>query len=402
MNGIIARELFTQHQNEKSVFNSRHALPVRQKVIFKARTIPPAHLAHSMIEGRRLAPNQISDAMLDTYVNKLRQIDQWNDDALKPTRDFARLIYRNVTTFGTEVTLARLAENSVFIVPLSYCGAYTEAPDTIVIGSGFIDYLAAYLFWGAVIHELPDELSRLTHPDYPTIPLRDLIPLLLIALLYRYLHHGEPLPNYRALLSESRDELVLHSLAGGLTFVLFHELGHLVLNHHEENQEVRLVNLPFQVPEALSTYKLQELEADSFARKALIEDYRPIQMFWMRAALGAHLLFETLVSSKGEDHPIGINRFVHAQHSSDDAVDRSAYLEGLGLTVQQYQSLEAKNQTLGSSGHYSLLEQFTGERIRSLLHEINPHTKRYGIDLMLATNTEMPDWRTLFASDAPQ
>ncbi|PUB90887.1 MAG: hypothetical protein DBP01_05175, partial [gamma proteobacterium symbiont of Ctena orbiculata] len=123
---------------------------------------------------------------------------------------------------------------------------------------------------------------------------------------------------------------------------------------------------------------------------------------WMRAALGAHLLFETLVSSKGEDHPIGINRFVHAQHSSDDAVDRSAYLEGLGLTVQQYQSLEAKNQTLGSSGHYSLLEQFTGERIRSLLHEINPHTKRYGIDLMLATNTEMPDWRTLFASDAPQ
>tara|TARA_R110002049_G_scaffold285233_1_gene466029 strand:- start:239 stop:1345 length:1107 start_codon:yes stop_codon:yes gene_type:complete len=362
------------------------------------QAISPLKLADDIDKGRHLTPNQVSGDLLDKHIDRLRAIDEWNDDALEPTKLLARLVHRNIRKLVTPETQAQLARSEVFVVPVPFCGAFSEGPQTIVIGSGFLDFLTANLYWGAVTHLLPENLSEIRHPKFPNESIRDLIPVLLLALLHLYLENGDPLPNYRALLGQNLDEQVQDSLAGSLTFVLLHELGHLILGHHGKyDQNIRFTDLPFQIPEDFSTYKTQEFEADNFARQAMVEDYRAIHMFWLRGALGPHFAMETMLSHRSETHPISINRLVHAQYTARDKVDRAAYLDELEFLTKQYQSLEAKNATLRNQGKLAALERFTRDDLLDLLSELDTYLDGPVANLQLAITSEMPEWHTIFS-----
>jgi len=368
-------------------------------VIFKPKTIDPSKLADDLSRGRNLAPSQVSLALIDQHIARLRAIEEWSDDALEPTKLLAQLVQRNVEKFVGREARIQLASSEVFVVPIPFCGAFSEAPSTIVIGSGFLDFLTANLYWGAVTHLLPPSLSEIRHPKFPNQSLRDLIPVLLLALLHLYLENGDPLPNYRTLISENPDERVQDSLAGSLTFVLLHELGHLSLGHHgDHNLGIRFVDLPFQIPEDFTTYKQQEFEADSFARQAMVEDYRAMHMFWMRGALGPNYTMETMLSRRSASHPTSVNRLIYAQHSAHDKVDRTAYLEELEFVTKQYQSLEAKNDALRDRGKPVALEQFTRDELLELFGELEQYMDESVSNLSLAITSEMPAWYALFSS----
>ena len=352
--------------------------------------------------GRDLAPSQVSLALIDKHIAELRAIENWSDDALEPTKLLSQLVHRNVTKFVAPDARAQLASSDVFVVPIPFCGAFSEAPSTIVIGSGFLDFLTANLFWGAMAHLLPASLSEVRHPKFPNESVRDLIPVLLLALLHLYLEKGDPLPNYRALLAENLDEKVQDSLAGSLTFVLLHELGHLTLGHHgDQSQGIRFVDLPFQIPEDFSSYKQQEFEADSFARHAMAEDYRAMHMFWMRGALGPNYTMETMLSRRSNSHPISVNRLIYAQHIAQDKVDRAAYLEELEYVTKQYQSLEEKNDALRDQGKPVALERFSRDELLNLFDELEQYMDGPVSNLSLAITSEMPEWHTLFTKPTP-
>lgn len=366
--------------------------------IFRSQEVSPATIADRLKRGRAMASSEISDAVLDAQLAALRRMNSWQDDALKPTVALADLIERNIKKLTTPEAQAQLAQCRVFVVPLAFCGVYSESPDTIVVGSGLVDYISAYLYWGALAHGMPESLSEVYDPAFPKTPVRDVVPLLLFGLLYRYIGYGEPFPNYRAVLDDEIDEQVQHSLAGAMTFVLLHELGHLVLNHHADSSgPVRMVDLPFQVPENLSSYKLQELEADDFVRESMIEGYRPIHALWLNTALGPHFMMETLLSQRGVDHPVCVNRLVHAQASANDAVDRAAYLEHLKNSTQRYQSIEAKNSALRQSDQLALLERFSREQLLEQLTRLNRYFGDAGLDLSAMTESTPPAWDRLLA-----
>lgn len=364
--------------------------------IFNIKPQTPSAIAEHIAQARQFAPSHVGAHVVDQVLAQLRAQKTWDSRSLGPTRRMAELVTRNVTLMVQETAREQLAKCDVFVVPLPYFGAYCEAPGTIVVGEGFIDCLTAYLYWGALTAELPEELGEVFDPDFPRTPVRDLIPLVLLGLLHRHLYHGEPMPNYRALLKTNTDEQVKHALAGGMTFTLLHELGHIELGHHGDGACPRGIDLPFQVPENLSRHKLQELEADTFARDAMVEGYRPIHTAWLNTALGPHFLFETVLSQRGTEHPICINRLVHAHHSQgQQPVDRAAYLEHLRQTSERYQSIEQQHDALRKKGRTSLLPGLSRERIVDLLASLNKHTASHHIDLNDTARSEPEKWRNV-------
>lgn len=355
--------------------------------------IRPAVLADRLQSTRRLAVCDVDESVLDAYIDQLRLMSDWKDDALAPTIALAELVERNVKRFLTQDARQALARCEVFVTPIAYCGAYCDPPRTVVIGSGLVDFLMAYLYWGSFAHYLPDHLSEVFHPNFPKTSVREVIPMLLLGLLYRYYAHGDPLPDYRPLANDSSSEQVRHALAAALTFILLHELGHLELRHSENmNGRARSIDLPFQVPEDFSTCKLQELEADDYARACMIESYRPLHPAWLNAALGPHVLLETVLSWRATEHPICINRLVHAQAQAQGVVDRTSYLEQLQNSVDRYRSIERNHLDFRKQGTLPLLERLTRPKLIQLLKEMDEHAGKDGVPFSAAIYSASTPW----------
>jgi len=231
--------------------------------------INASELAEDLRSCLKLAPHGISRATINLQLEKLRLSNLDPSSSLKETHALAALV-KDKLHFFEENRVDALKNCEVYVVPIPLCEAYSKPKDTgnlIVIGSGLLNLICACGYWANFSESLPDKFDQ-TFPlkKFPNTSVRDAVPVFLFNLIYRYYVFGESLPDFASLAPESIHQKVKNAMAGATAFILFHELGHLELNHLE-NDTIRPMRPPTVVDEALSLYQRQELEAEQFYPK---------------------------------------------------------------------------------------------------------------------------------------
>lgn len=317
-------------------------------------------------------PGKVNISVVERHLKALKNVkDKKEAPNLKPTNALAKLITRNIKFLKPDV-LAQLQNCEVYVVPVPFCGAYSRQNNTIVIGNGLIDLLFAYGCWSFFSEAIQEDLQQVkTSEHFPSLNVRDEITLLLFILQYRAYAYGEPMPDFGALLDDGAIRDVLTALAGGMTFILLHELGHLLLGHHDSEKSPRPITMPFVIAETLEKFQCQEFEADDFAMNAIISDFQPLHNTWVNMALGFHIQCETLLSDRGNYHPVGINRLLYANGRSDGwPSDQAYYSRHLIKMSDAHNNLEQNNDRLKQRNEEPVLLRFSKDEIEQRLSDL--------------------------------
>ncbi len=360
-------------------------------------------LISDLHECLQLTPLEITPAMVERQLNQLRS-PAANASRLAATKALAGLVERNVTQLLETEYTARFDNYEVLVVPLPFCHAYSKPPHQIVIGNGLIQLLTACGYWAFYCEQLPESLGTIFPlPDFPNTPARNVIPIYLFVLLYRHYQYGEPLPNLRALVSEKDratvDRQVRDAIAGAMTFILLHEMGHHELAHHE-NEMIKPIDFPLSVSQDLSQYQLQEFEADDFARKALHDALQPLHIAWINMALNFHLQRETLLGQRSSSHPIAVNRLRYASDCSQgNLMSPEAYATHLARMSESFERLEKNNAALHKNEQAALIDSVDGATAKSRLQAIYQTcpTELPTLYDFLNSETHLPDWTELLS-----
>jgi predicted Zn-dependent protease len=136
---------------------------------------------------------------------------------------------------------------------------------------------------------------------------------------------------FRPSLSESFDQRLTHdaehAFAGGLLFILLHELGHLELRHSALSQGTAGATAPtLACVEDVNFRKEQEFEADAFAFHAMVPRARSMLIVNAWYVMGLILDYESLAGNRNNTHPLAINRIAKLNELSG-ALDDAAIAE---------------------------------------------------------------------------
>lgn len=204
----------------------------------------------------------------------------------------------------------------IYVLPYKPCLAFSQIGEErqvgqVVISEGMIDLIGAAIFDAWLQNLIPAELV-----EHPVGRLRQ--PLMVVfnaattLLKYRFYRYGEPLPAFSAPLGEEARQNSAVALSGALTFLLLHELGHIVLGHLDDTPP-RLTYCDMAYVQDLSGYQLQEVEADQFALESLKPEVRMLGPYWMSQCLAYFVKFELISGIADEGHPLAINRIHMAE-----------------------------------------------------------------------------------------
>ncbi|CAA0099493.1 Uncharacterised protein [Halioglobus japonicus] len=364
--------------------------------------IDPATLAADLSETLQLTSDQVTPPMIQRQLDIIRRDADTITRNTRPTHALLDLIERNLLYFVDAKPVRLLADCTVFVIPLPLCAAYSKPPGQIVIGNGLMNIISACGYWSSLCGALPSGLAHLDPlPQFPNIPLDDALGVLLFALIYRHYQYGEPLPDFRAWQWDTPlatlDRQVVDSVAGAATFILLHELGHLVLGHHADPRAILPLDVPLAVGQSLSRYQHMEFEADRFALEALNLDHRSVHFPWINMALNFHLQRETVLGERPVDHPINLNRLYYAQTSLSDTIagsDNAAQIAKMGAA---FESLEAKNAQLRSQQRQPLMTTWERKDILQALAQIETQLGPFNLSLepLVFAGNELADWSEL-------
>ncbi|MCI0590608.1 MAG: hypothetical protein L0Y67_03245, partial [Gammaproteobacteria bacterium] len=313
--------------------------------------IDPATLAKDIETCFNLTSADITPAMIQRQIDRLKREGAEITDEIRPTKALAELIARNLTFLNSDKCEALVA-CEIYVVPLPLCMAYSKAPNSIIVGNGLINLISACGYWGNFVETLPLSLDEIKpFAQFPKTSVLDAVSTFLFALMYRHYQYGEALPDFRVLTADQSgnfpDRAVKDAVAGAATFILLHELGHLRLNHHIEDKQIMPIDVPLAVPQALSSYQRKELEADDFAMKAIQERLRPLHVAWINMALNFHLLRETLLAERSNRHPININRLAYANaRSAGQIITPVYYAEHLEKMGKSFTNIERNTEAI--------------------------------------------------------
>ena len=354
----------------------------------------------------QIAGASISAPMIQRQIDRIRRDGDAITRNTQSTHDLATLIARNMQLFIKSDIAQALGKTELFVIPLPLCVAYSKLPQQIIIGDGLLNVITACGYWGYVCEALPEALSDITpFDDFPTLSVQDAIPVLLFALIDRHYHYGEPLPNVREWALHYQptiDTQVQVATAGAATFVVCPALGHLALNHNEHGDAtLRPYDVSFPVEQSLSNYQLQELEADNYAMMAIKDDYRPLYTAWMDMALCFHLQRETVLSERGEKHPITINRLQYAHsrcYQGEQQNPRTYYEQHLQHMGQSFNHIEQAHHELKAKQRPSLFALFSREEIIQRLSVVAPYLGDQAVYLDNIINDTHPfaHWKDCF------
>lgn len=287
-------------------------------------TLSTDELIKSLSHGRHIAPLMVDEGMIDEMI---AQITQRRITLLSDSDECLQLksLLREAGLFVSDARKNTLNTTSVYVLPLNICTAFGDfdAQDRpiIVISQGMIDLVASTILLANLGGQLPKALESFFMPQFRKD--MDASSLITNALFIMQVHHyryGKPLPNFYELLPlEALHENAI-AINGALTFILLHELGHHELGHMEsENEPSSGLQTKLLIPENLSDYQQQELEADRFAMDSLIEEARVIGTFWQQHAMAFTLQLEIISGLLLSDgHPMALNRAYHSDTLRND------------------------------------------------------------------------------------
>lgn len=204
----------------------------------------------------------------------------------------------------------RLERTQIHVVPAPLCNAITHpVTQAIVIFDGLLEALAFRLETSLLIAAVRRLLARRSEEE--TMSKEDFKRSAARAVLLpiHFKRNGKPLPRFIDRLSPDLQRDALVGFAGMLLFILFHELGHLVLNHATLPSGPNLGPLPvLACSETMNAFKLNEFEADRYAYDAVVPEARPAFIVSVWLALKMFSEFEFMSGSDLAMHPFTINR----------------------------------------------------------------------------------------------
>ncbi|MEW8071626.1 MAG: hypothetical protein AB2801_09785 [Candidatus Thiodiazotropha endolucinida] len=346
----------------------------------------------------KLAPYGIPESVINRQIKNLQHSHLNPSSAMTATHSLAALV-QDKLRFINQEKVEELLRCEIYVVPLPLCVAYSKPKpksDSIILGNGLLNLICACGYWAFFVESLPESLDK-HYPleQFPRTSVRDAVPVFLFSLLYRHYCYGEPLPDMSRLIPNKIHEKVRHAIAGAATFILIHELGHLRLGHLD-NKNIRSMNVQLVVDEALSTYQLQELEADEYVLNAILPEYRPLHSLWVNMALNFHIQSEILLSHKSSEHPISVNRLSYANEMCEGRLmDPATYTRHLNTMGEKYNDLEEKNRRLKLRNTSPILDHYSRTELLEILEQLNPFLEPEGYGLREALYSDAPDWHTM-------
>lgn len=217
----------------------------------------------------------------------------------------------------TDEALTHLDRVSIAAVPIPVSNALAVAVpgrSYILLFDGILNSVLAGLEMSHAISSMPAVLAD-TYPSrqYPDVSALSLVSVYFGGLLNRYSRWAEPLPNFRPLVNAERGQILTPGFQAAVWWLILHELGHLTLEHTTVDGEAIRPSLDrLIVSEALSVSQLQELEADDFAFACLKPSYAGLHNALINIALHPQMLADSLVSLRGDEHPLTVNRLHRA------------------------------------------------------------------------------------------
>lgn len=352
-----------------------------------------------------LTTPQITEAEIDALVERYREGDEDAQKAGNKVHQVKRLIERRVT-FMTPEAQSVLDAVNIYVPDSTLNIAFAEPPDLVVVGNGLVNIVTACGYWGNWWHCLPEELDHVKpYADFPSLSVRDGMLFFLYGLMFRHYVDPEkcPLPNVRELseVSAENDGLVKSSIAGSLLYMIMHEVGHIQLKHHDFEGEGNVEKLDLSVPENLSRYQYQEMEADNYAMDSLQENLRPLHEPWIEMALNFFIQREALLSERSETHPINLNRVNYASaRCGHQFMDPKEYMDHMEKMGEGFINIERNHERLKGENKKPILLSLEREKLLSLLKQSEKYLTKFGLSVKPAIEEALPDWTELLLDDA--
>jgi hypothetical protein len=204
----------------------------------------------------------------------------------------------------------RLERTEIYVAPAPICNAYADPVDQqIILFDGLLEAITFRLETSLLIAEIGKRLVKLTgegkmsEQDYKLYALRaTLMPI-------HFMRSGKCLPRFTDRLSAELQRDAFGGFGGMLLFILFHELGHLALNHGAMIRSSRPEVLPtLACAELMNYFKYNEFEADQYAYDAVSPEARGAFIVNVWTALKMFSEFESLSGIDERMHPFTVNR----------------------------------------------------------------------------------------------
>lgn len=204
----------------------------------------------------------------------------------------------------------QLEQTDLYVVPKPICNAYADSVEgSIVIFDGLLQVLVFRMEISLLIARVKKHLDVVSAKTGISAETFQALAFRALSLSLHFLNEPESLPSLRDYFDEQLRIDASIAFGGGLLFILFHELGHLVLEHSLANDQKQSRNAPaLACSEIMNLRKTQEFEADTFAFDAILPEARSAVIVNVWYVLSFFLDYETFVSGAKQTHPFSINR----------------------------------------------------------------------------------------------
>lgn len=263
------------------------------------------------------APNEAVRAVAEKIIQDVKE-----QELVVTTADETVLTLKKQIEFSRSLISAdywKTYENTnLFIIPEPLCNAYADVEENaIIIFDGLFHLLIFRMSTAIIIAELRKKIDVISERYGLTPSELSWLSFQALSLCFHFLQNPKPLPN---LLSEFRTEVkedAYVAYIGGLSFVLFHELGHIVHKHGVDRYGKRSMLPPtLAYKEEVDLHKSWEFEADRYAIEALTPEFRSLGIANAAYVLSLFSDFELFFGSNRHTHPLTINRLTNINQGS--------------------------------------------------------------------------------------
>ena len=264
---------------------------------------------------------------------------------------------------------------------------------------GLLVVMQTTLEMSYAITNLPDELDSVyPQSDFPTVSALGWLSVLFARLIHGYAARGEPAPNFAALLNGTRNTEIHYGLIGGLWVTILHELGHHACGHVSAKHPVTQADTEddLLVHEDLTRYQRCEIEADRYAFDALTTIGQVMHMSWINTALGAQMLFDSLLTIRTDTHPLSVNRlsrFLSDYAPTPAGIAPEKMTAHLKQHARIFKTTEEEHKKLESTLTSPLIAGLDRHQVEGLINSLAPTFAHWDIDIRRVLQPPTQSWR---------
>lgn len=352
-----------------------------------------------------VTPQHFEKSVRDDILNNIELGSIAVSTSSPETTMLAKLMARYLPLI-TESAVEKLGNCNVVLVPIPVCNATAKTKkgeSYIAIFDGLLDVAISQIEMSYIVQCLPEELDAIfPREDFPTVSVKSWLAVIFSSFIRRFITHGEPLPNFRAISpSLSIDTEVEHAFLGTAWWVILHELGHIELGH------TRFVNGGARpsiceeliVSEIISEFQKQEFEADQFVYSCLTDEAKKAFYAWTNHALGTSLMIETVMASERGTHPLTINRLNNAlaiTKGMDEISKEVSSREYLNRHGEAHKNIHKEHQSIREQGQSPVFEKFSRNDLFTVISGLRGVLYENGIDIDPFLNSNSMGWREVF------